>query len=145
MYITCNELHVYTTLCTVSNECSAAKCLVWEMHSLPTLVFQRKNKRGEECLATGLCCACDRARIRLLILADVCSTTAAPAWHLKGTVTMRKQVSLGHSDQGPPSPVLYVAVCHRPREWHAVSRDASPLLPPLISSEALSQLVYQSF
>lgn len=101
MYITCNELHVYTTLYTVSNEYSAAKCLVWEMHFFPTLVFQRKSERGEKCLTPGLCWACDRARIRLLILADVRSATAVPAWHLNRMVLMRKQVSLGYSDQVP--------------------------------------------
>lgn len=98
MYITCNELHVYTTLYTVSNECSAAKCLV---HVFPTLVFQRKSERGAKCLTPGLCWACDRARIRLLIHAGVHSATAVSAWHLNGTVMVRKQVSLGRSDQVP--------------------------------------------
>lgn len=41
--------------------------------------------------------------------------------------------------------MLYAAACHRPLELHAASRDALPLLPPLISSKALSQIICQRF
>lgn len=74
--------------------------------------FPPLSLRGSKnCFTRGLCWAGGRARIRLLIPADVCSASAVPALHLNKVGMMRKQISFGHCS-GLPCPVLCIAVWH---------------------------------
>lgn len=87
-------LYILQTMNVVIQSAQCGKCV----HSPP---LSHRTNVVQQCLTPGLYWACGRARNRLQVPADECSASTVPVQHQNGMVIMRKQMSLGHSDQVP--------------------------------------------